>query len=77
MEAVILHEVAHIKRMDYVLNLVLAFIEAAMFFNPFTHLISFHVKRERENCCDDWVLQYEYNAAIMPVRCYKLLHLKR
>ncbi|MDB5245967.1 MAG: regulatory sensor-transducer, BlaR1/MecR1 family [Segetibacter sp.] len=63
MEAVILHELAHIKRFDYITNLFLTLIEAILFFNPFMQLISGHIKRERENCCDDWVLQYEYNAA--------------
>lgn len=63
MEAVILHELAHIKRFDYLFNIFLALIETALFFNPFTILISRQIKRERENCCDDWVLQYNYNAA--------------
>jgi len=63
MEAVILHELAHIKRYDYLFNLFLALIEITLFFNPFMHLISRHIKRERENCCDDWVLQYKYNPA--------------
>lgn len=63
MEAVILHELAHIKRYDYLFNLFLASIETVLFFNPFTILISRHIKRERENCCDDWVLLYNYNAA--------------
>lgn len=63
MEAVILHELAHIKRFDYLINLLLSLIEATMFFNPFMQLLSRHIKRERENSCDDWVLQYEYNAA--------------
>lgn len=63
MEAVILHELAHIKRFDYLCNLFLALIETTLFFNPFMVLISRHIKRERENCCDDRVLQYNYNAA--------------
>ena len=63
MEAVILHELAHIKRLDYLLNLLLTLVEVVMFFNPFMQLLSKHIKRERENSCDDWVLQYEYNAA--------------
>ena len=63
MEAVILHELAHIKRFDYLFNLFLALIDITLFFNPFAILISRHIKRERENCCDDWVLQYKYNAA--------------
>lgn len=63
MEAVILHELAHIKRFDYLFNIFLALIDVTLFFNPFTALISRHIRRERENCCDDWVLQYNYNAA--------------
>ncbi len=63
MEAVILHELAHIKRFDYLMNLLLSLIEATLFFNPFMQLLSRHIKRERENSCDDWVLQYEYNPA--------------
>lgn len=62
-EAVLLHELAHIKRSDYLINLVLSIIEAVLFFNPFMQLISRHIKRERENSCDDWVLQFEYNAS--------------
>jgi len=56
-EAVLLHELAHIKRYDYLYNIILSVIEAVLFFNPFTQLISKQLKRERENCCDDWVLQ--------------------
>jgi beta-lactamase regulating signal transducer with metallopeptidase domain len=63
LEAVLLHELAHIKRFDYLINLVLSIVEVALFFNPFMQLLSRHIKRERENSCDDWVLQYEYNAA--------------
>lgn len=62
LEAVLLHELAHIKRFDYLINLLLSIVEVALFFNPFMQLLSRHVKRERENSCDDWVLQYEYNA---------------
>lgn len=62
MEAVLLHELAHIKRMDYLLNILLSIVEAVLFFNPFMQLISKQLKRERENSCDDWVLQYEYSA---------------
>lgn len=63
LEAVILHEMAHIKRFDYLFNLVLALIEACLFFNPFMQLIHQQVRKERENCCDDWVLKYNYTAA--------------
>ena len=63
MESVILHELAHIKRNDYAVNLLLSMVETLLFFNPFMHLLSRDIKKEREHCCDDWVLQYQYDAA--------------
>ncbi len=62
LEAVILHELAHIKRHDYLVNLVLSIAEIGLFFNPFTQLLSRSIRKERENSCDDWVLQFQYNA---------------
>lgn len=62
MEAVILHEMAHIKRDDYLLNLIQLCIEKIFFFNIFSKLISDIIERERENACDDFVLQFKYNA---------------
>lgn len=54
-EAILLHEVAHIKRYDYLFNIVLISIETILFFNPFVWLISRHIKIEREQSCDDFV----------------------
>lgn len=64
LEAVILHELAHIKRADYLINLIQTIIEIALFFNPFTQLIGRQIKQERENSCDDWVLQFQYNPSM-------------
>ncbi len=64
MEAVLLHELAHIRRSDYLINLLVSIIEIVLFFNPFARLLSRQIREERENCCDDWVLQSEYNAAM-------------
>lgn len=60
-EAVILHELAHIKRNDYLVNLFQSFIELILFFNPFAMQLGKAARKERENCCDDWVLNYQYN----------------
>ena len=60
-EAVILHELAHIKRNDYLVNFIQCFIELILFFNPFAKLLGNTARRERENCCDDWVMNYQYN----------------
>jgi len=60
-EAVILHELAHIRRNDYIINLVQSCIEMLLFFNPFVKMLGNTARQERENCCDDWVLNYRYN----------------
>lgn len=62
LEAVILHEMAHIKRYDYLINILLSVTEISLFFNPFTQLLSKQIRKERENSCDDWVLQFQYSA---------------
>ncbi len=74
MEAVLLHELAHIRRYDYLINILLSVAEIGLFFNPFTQMISRQIKKERENSCDDWVLQYQYNAttyaeALLRIAC--------
>lgn len=49
---VLLHELAHIRRGDYLTNLFQLFIEALLFFNPAVWWISHQIRREREACCD-------------------------
>jgi len=56
-EAVILHELSHIKRNDYLVNLVISVVETILFFNPFCQLLASTIRKERENCCDDFVIQ--------------------
>jgi hypothetical protein len=60
-EAILLHELAHIRRNDYLLNLGVAALELLFFFNPFSRLLINEVKREREHRCDDWVMQFRYD----------------
>lgn len=61
-EAILLHELSHIRRNDYLVNLMVTSIEIILFFNPFSRLFIRTIKRERENSCDDLVLQFQYNA---------------
>ena len=62
LEAILLHELAHIKRNDYLVNIWVAFQEILFFFNPFARMILHGIKREREYTCDDWVMQHQFNA---------------
>ena len=59
-EAVLLHELTHIRRHDFVVNLVQSFLEVIYFFNPFVWMVSSLVRDEREFCCDDEVVS-QYN----------------
>ncbi|WP_295793782.1 M56 family metallopeptidase [Mucilaginibacter sp.] len=55
-EAILLHELAHIGRNDYLVNLLQSIMETLLFFNPAVLWLSHLIKTERENCCDDVVL---------------------
>jgi bla regulator protein blaR1 len=52
-EAVLLHELAHIRRHDYFVNFLQTIAETVFFFNPGLVWISSLLRDERENCCDD------------------------
>jgi bla regulator protein blaR1 len=59
-EAILLHELAHIKRNDYFINLIIQFIKAILFYNPFVKMFVKTIEREREKSCDELVLQFRY-----------------
>lgn len=61
-EAIILHELNHIRRNDYLVNLLVACVDVILFFNPFARLITDSIRKEREHSCDDMVMQFRYNA---------------
>lgn len=56
LESIIIHELVHIRRYDYLVNLLQSLLEAVFFFNPFVWIISGIIRREREHCCDDAVI---------------------
>ena len=51
-EMVLLHELAHVRRWDNLINLAQRCIESLLFFHPAVWLVSNWVRREREACCD-------------------------
>ncbi len=55
-EAILLHELAHIRRHDYLVNLLQAAVEGLLFYHPATWWVSHVIRREREMCCDDLVV---------------------
>ena len=56
-EAILAHELAHIARHDYLLNVLQSIVETVLYFNPAVWIISAHIRAERENCCDDIALK--------------------
>jgi beta-lactamase regulating signal transducer with metallopeptidase domain len=53
LEAVLAHELAHIHRHDYLVNLLQALIETALFYHPAVWWLSARIREEREHCADD------------------------
>jgi len=55
-EAILLHELAHIRRHDYLVNVLERAAECLLFYHPAVWWISRVIRAERENCCDDVVV---------------------
>ena len=53
LEALLLHELAHIRRHDYLVNALQSVVESLLFYHPAVWWISGHIRAERELCCDD------------------------
>ncbi|MGD0772601.1 MAG: GWxTD domain-containing protein [Candidatus Solibacter sp.] len=68
-ESILLHELAHIRRHDYLVNLLQIVVESLVFYHPAVWWISGVIRAERENCCDDVVVatqgdRFVYAAAL-------------
>ena len=61
-EAILLHELAHIRRSDYLVNLMQTLVESLLFYHPAVWWISGLVRTERENCCDDMAVAIQGDA---------------
>ena len=53
LEGILLHELGHILRNDYLVNLLQSFVETLLFYHPAIWWISNRIRAEREHCCDD------------------------
>jgi GWxTD domain-containing protein len=68
-ESILLHELAHIRRADYLVNLMQTLVEGLLFYHPAVWWISHVMRAERENCCDDVAVRasgdaHEYATAL-------------
>jgi beta-lactamase regulating signal transducer with metallopeptidase domain len=57
LEAVLAHELAHIRRHDYFVNLLQSLAEALLFYHPAVWWVSGRIRYERELCCDDLAVE--------------------
>ena len=53
LEAILAHELAHVRRHDYLINLLQTVVETLLFYHPVVWWVSRVVRQEREHCCDD------------------------
>jgi bla regulator protein BlaR1 len=60
-EAILLHELAHIRRHDFVINVFQCMMESIFFFNPVVWILSSRIRTLREHCCDDIVISRGVN----------------
>jgi TonB family protein len=56
LELIISHELAHVKRLDYLFNVLQLVVETLLFYHPVVRYVAIQVRLERENCCDDIVV---------------------
>ena len=51
--AILAHELAHVRRSDYIVNLIQSVMETVLFFHPCVWWLSAEIREQREHCCDD------------------------
>ena len=76
LEAILLHELAHISRKDYLINLILSVLEPLLFFNSFIQKFSTQIANERENACDDLVIQFKYQPSVYAEALLQIAYLQ-
>jgi len=56
LEALLVHELEHVRRGDFLANVLQTFAEALLFYHPAVWWLSGRIRQEREHCCDDAAL---------------------
>jgi beta-lactamase regulating signal transducer with metallopeptidase domain len=75
-EALIAHEFAHIKRYDFLINLIQTLVETIFFYHPAVWWISNQIREERENCCDDITVKVCRDSLAYSKALYNLLQIQ-
>jgi uncharacterized protein (TIGR03435 family) len=79
-EALLIHELAHIRRHDYLVNIVQSVAEALLFYHPAVWWVSGQIRTEREVCCDDIAVSltgdaFTYASALAEIESSRPAHL--
>ena len=64
LEMLLAHEFAHIRRLDYLVNLLQIFVETMLFYHPAIRWLSARVRHERELCCDELVVELKGDSLV-------------
>jgi beta-lactamase regulating signal transducer with metallopeptidase domain len=72
LEMVLAHELAHVRRADFLCNLAQTFVETLFFFHPAVWWIGNRVRHERELCCDDLALKICPNPVTYATALFRL-----
>jgi len=64
MEALLLHELAHIRRHDYLVHILQSVVETVLFYHPGVWWVSGHMRTDRELCCDDIAVSITGDAVV-------------
>jgi len=75
--ALLRHELAHVRRSDYLINCCVVAIETIFFYHPAVWWLSQYLRREREYCCDDMAASFtknrlEYAAALVQLETMRI-----
>lgn len=60
-ECILIHELAHVRRWDFLVNLLQSTVEILLFFHPAIWWVTRIIRQERENCCDELVISLNSN----------------
>jgi beta-lactamase regulating signal transducer with metallopeptidase domain len=77
LETILAHELAHIRRHDYLVNLLQAIIETLLFYHPAVWWVSRRIRVEREHVCDDYAVALSGDALVYARALTKMERLRK
>ena len=72
LEMIIIHELAHVRRLDCLINYLQVAVETVLYFNPAVWWVSRQIRTERELCCDDMAVKISGNTVLYAKALFNL-----